>query len=637
MSEERENRLARNRIILITLSSFLVTIPQLLWTVFGYRGVFLITADIVLVLLGFVLLLAGLIDDNRLLRLGQGWKVAAKSGEKKFSWWNPKEYLSLLMLAYFAIPYLISGIMGYPEPSLPVEASMIAVSAAAILVLIYFHGIEQGGRKIGQAYYFVVLLVLSITWTSAFWYGSPRFPTDEMTLDYFSSHLFISGINPYIPANTANVFSYYSYGTGGFPLNVITPFTTGGYVTNLSYPAFAFYSFVPASLLGVSATMTMIPVYAAPVLIVYWAYRKEGMHSLAILPPFLLLLNPSYLVQVSLGYPDIVWVSFMLASVFLFRKPWASGILMGLSISVKQIPWIAIPFFLYFIFRETGGKAAIRWVAGALAIFLAVNSYFLIVSPVQFLQSILAPELQNLLGIGFGPSQLAFLDILPISHTFFSLMTVSVIAASLLAYVTYYRRLRYAFLAFPLIIFMFNYRLLLSYLMFWPIMALVVPLFMDRNRPPRPSPGGKRIARYSRQISRVIMPVLIIAVLVVPVAYQISSPVDNSGLSINDLSVYGIHGSNITGLSVVVHMDPGNVSYNDLLFRIMPSTASTNMNGYLWESANISSAGNGSDLIHLKPVNSYQEIYWSGNYRLIAYYANISSAFVFSMDQGKIS
>ena len=641
MSYEEKLWLKTSRVAFIAISSFLVTIPQLIWTLYGYRGTFIIILQTLTILVGFGILLMALMDPLpvRVLKfLSLFRKETYNKQTGKFKWTNPRLYVSLIMLGYLYVPYQISIIMGYSKPGIIIEAFFIAVSTACIIAMIYLHGSRLKGRNVWPGFYYVILAVLGLAWTINFWYGSPRFPTDEMTLDYYSAHVFLHGMNPYIPANTANVFSFYQFGYSGYPLNVITPFSTGGYVTNLSYPALSVFPFAPSSILGIPPSATLIPFYVLPVIFVYWAYRAGKLQFLALLPPFLLLLNPSLLVQVSLGYPDIIWVIFTMMSVFFYRKPVLSGVLMGLAVSVKQIPWLVIPFLLIFLFRETGGRASAKWVISALLVFIAVNSIFLIQDPGAFLRAVIAPELQKIIGIGFGPSQLSFLDIVPLSRTFFTMMMISTFASSLVAYLFYYKRIKYAFLAFPIVIFLFNYRLLLSYLMFWPIIALVMPLFIrektlesEVERPVLEPRSQDRPA-----IRKYLVPVLLVAILAIPVAYQGIHPSDPSSIQFQAVDVSKVTNNNVTQLSIIMNLHADNISYNQILYRVMPAAPTTNMNGYLWTATSFTALTNGSERIYIVPMDNNQVISWNGSYRLIAYYGSISSAVTFHLESGHV-
>ena len=639
MNESENTALIKSRLALISFSSLFVALPQILWSILGYGGSFLILADSALILGGFVSLIFALsAQPNQLLlrlssRLGKSGTTEGKSrGGMSFT-----PYLSLLMTPYFLVSYGIASRAGYSLPSVPILLLYAIISVLCISALVYFHKKEKLGFTIKPLYFLAPIIILGLTWTFSFWYGTPRVPTDEFALDYYSAHLFLGGSNPYLPSNTANVYSFLTT-PNGFQYSQTTPYLSGGFVTNLTYPALAFLSFIPANLMGNYPTLTLLPLYTIPPLIIYWAYLKNDLKSVAIIPVFLILLNPSYLVQVSLGYPDIIWVIFTAASIFYYRKPGISGLMMGLAMAVKQIPWLLVPFLFIFIFRESGKKASIKWIALAFLAFFMVNAHFIIENPAYFFRSMAGPEIQQLIGIGFGPSQFAFLDLIPISKEFFTFMVLAFFIVGTASYIAYYKNLKYAFLAFPIIIFLFNYRLLLSYVLFWPIIAFMMPSIMGRHTgtdsPGIQTPNLRSLGR----LRKIVVPVVLVVVVSAPVFYHYSGQAQNnsSQIQIDSLNITGVSSGNVTEMLVTLSLHSENLSVTDLQFRIIPHSAAPSMNGYMWTQENYTETPNGNFSVNIVPLGSSQDINWSGNFRLLVYYGDTSGAKSFTITHGII-
>ena len=135
---------------------------------------------------------------------------------------------------------------------------------------------------------FFILVIVSLTFLLYLFSSiTPPFPTDESVFDMYAAHLFLSGLNPYNPALMANAFNYYHFRFQAF--DPITPLTTGGYVNSLTYPALSFLIFIPAVLLKLKASVVMLPILIAPVVIVWfraWS-RKKWLHSAYAILPFL--------------------------------------------------------------------------------------------------------------------------------------------------------------------------------------------------------------------------------------------------------------------------------------------------------------------------------------------------------------
>lgn len=639
MIHEDRQWVTGSRVLVLVLSFVLVSIPQLLWNLYGYRGVALVAVETLFIILAFLTIALALIQrlPGILLRLTAPIiEFSAKIASIEFKWKHPRSYLPLLVLAYLAVPYVISSELGSSHIPVWMEMTIMTVSGAAIMGIAYLFAMEQKGKSVLSRYYYIAITSVGLSFAFSFWYGSPWLPTDDLTVDLFSAHAILSGINPYIPANTVSAFSYFNYTKGGFPLNVITPITTGGYVTSLSYPDLSVLAFIPAAVLGFPPSATFIPFYILPALFAFWAYMKNGLKNLALVPAFLILLNPSYMVQIRLGYTDVLWVTFLMLSIYFYKKPKFSGFMLGMAISVKQIPWLAMPFFIYFVYRELGARKASILGGISILVFAVVNSPFLISDSYAFAKALLAPEAQNLIGIGFGPSQLSFLGIVPVSNSFFFIMFFCMLPFSLILYAVYYQKLRFAFLSFPLIIFIFNYRLLLDYLLFWPMLALLIPVLLKRDALKEDRANRHISIRLPNWARKVAVPITLAALIAVPVAYQIASPVASPAIAIQDITSVSLNGHNVSKMSVVVSLRDTNLNYSQLLFRITSEQPQINMNGFLWETSNYTLLGNGSAVMTLVPMNKFQQLQWTGSYRLIAYYGAMIGTDSFVLSSGLI-
>ncbi len=638
MNEDENANFAKARLTAIGLSTFFVTIPQILWSILGYRGAPVIAFETLLIIFGFLTLIGAFVKPPPKFMVVLASALGRKSNNKP-----PEEnksgirgYLSFLMIPYIFVSYGIGMAAGFKLPSPLVLFAFLAVSAACISSLFYLNRKRGPQNHVSPILYYLIIGIVTMVWTVAFWYGSPGIPTDEFALDYYSAHLFLSGINPYVSMNTAGVFSFLSSPVQGFPYNLITPYTTGGYVAELTYPALSMLAYVPANLLKIYPSFTLLPFFVVVPLFLYFAYTHSSLKSLALIPVFLILLNPSFLNQASLGYPDILWVIFTFLSVYFHRKPGLSGLMMGAAAAVKQVPWVLIPFLLIFVFKESGGKASLKWISALLAVFLAINSFFILQSPMGFLRSVTAPELQQLVGIGFGPSQFAFLDVLPLSRAFFSLMVVAVFVSSVIAYVAYYRNLRFAFLAFPILIFLFNYRLLLNYVIYWPMIAFLIPVIMERSEPSRSAKENVARGKKMSNFRKAVIPAVVVVLMLAPVLYEISGSSPVNRIDVSSPQITGVQGANVTGMSLLISANSSIYPPGKLQVRILPYFPYKNMNGYLWQTSNYTQLPNGTYLVEIMPLAPGQEISWNGSYRLIAYYGPNSGAINFELNSGKL-
>lgn len=638
MNETERILLTKARLATIGLSSFFVILPQALWSAFGYRGAPFIVIDTLSVFVGFIMLVVGLMTPppKIILKVASAFSGISDMHREPMERPSRRAYLAFLMVPYIFVSYGIAYGTGFNLPPIWIILVFLAISSFCVWFLIHLSGLERKGRHVKPLFYYSIVGILAMVWTVSFWYGSPAITTDEFALNYYSAHLFLMGINPYVASNTAGVYSYLNTSVPGFPYNIITPYTTGGYVTELTYPALSMLAYVPANMFKAFPSATFLPFFAILPLIFYRAYSKTGLKSVALIPAFLILLDPAFLNQASLGYPDILWVISTLLSVYIYKKPGISGLLMGISAAVKQIPWMLIPFFLIFIYRESGGKASLKWILAVLSMFFAINSVFILESPADFVRSMTAPELQQLVGIGFGPSQFAFLDIIPVSRTFFALMAVGAFMVATIVYIAYYHRLRFAFLAFPILIFLFNYRLLLNYILYWPVIAFLIPVVMEARKEGSFKKKQFLKALKSPYMRKVAIPAIAVVLLLTPVFYQVSGNAAVSHLDVSKPRITSLQKNNVTGMSFTVSINSTTTPPGDLQVRILPFSPYNNMNGYLWKTLNYTQISNRTYTIGIVPFDSGQEISWNGSYRVLVYYGSDTGAINFRVHSGII-
>ncbi|MCL4336403.1 MAG: hypothetical protein M1344_04135 [Candidatus Thermoplasmatota archaeon] len=607
MNIEPEFREKLSRIALIGESCGLVITPGVLTFYLGYGPLFLIILESLLIIAGFFTLTLALTDPF------------PKWADIKITW-------PVFLIFFITIPYILSITLRFPPLDSFAGMSTIFVTIISSIYLgKTLYGFSRHSSPKPMPMY-LVLCALTITWALYLWTGSPRFPTDEMTIDYYAAHLLLSGLNPYNPTLTSNVFSYYGIPINQMP-NLSTPIATGGFVTGFSYPSLSALAFIPANILGISPSVSLVPFYVVPVIIILRLYHIKSDMKMAMIASLVLVLNPAYLSQVAAGEPDILWVIFVMLSLISVRNPYISGMFMGLAVSVKQIPVFIIPFMIYFIYKEYGRNRSVLWVFSSIASFLVINFYFIATSPTLFIHAVLAPEFQPIIGIGFGPSQISFLNIIPITQRFFPLMVIAVLVVSLVFYITFYRRIRYAFPAFQIVIFLFNYRLLAGYLIFWPIISLVIPATIARTKDHPGSHTSLRSGLKNIPAAKIIVAIVCLIVLSVPFAYNYANP-PTTKIEISNVNIVDISHGNVTSISLEVTIHSSEYSHIPLYFRITPSSSLEYMNGYLWASFNNSNYTTGKTYnITITPIVSNQEIPDSGYYRLIAYYGyNYGSA-----------
>ena len=459
---------------------------------------------------------------------------------------------------------------------------------------------------------------------------SPAFPTDESVLDFYAAHLLIMGKNPYNHALMINAFNYFHFKYQAF--DSITPLTTGGYVDSLTYPALSFLVFIPAVLLKMKATLMMLPILLAPVIIVWyraWS-RKQWLRAAYSILPFMALLT--YVYQGGSADTDALWASLLMLSYLALPRSKASGLLFGLSLSVKQFPLLIFPFFAFFVYKEYGARKLLIWTLTATGAFLAINGYFISIDPGFWISSMLANESAPLIGIGFGIPQISFAGVFQLPRIYYTIAIIDLWVVFFFLYTIKYREMKYAIFAFPIIIFLFNYRLFSQYLYYWMLLSLIPMLDSMEKREPLPTTHKTDTARIGRQLrslcSRAV-PVLLTVVLIGSLAVGYHEGVQKypGQFEITSVKYDGYNGSGYVDAMVVTiaYLSDGNSS--QVLFRIFPEGAVINGNMLLWMPSNGTVLSPGVIYnITIFPQYAEYSVNPTAGFMLVAYYGNIQGS-----------
>lgn len=542
-------------------------------------------------------------------------------------------------LAFSAISYAPSVaapmIHGAINQSIDPYDFLILVLPVLFLPLLIQHDLKNRlNSKIAPFLFFISVIVALGYLLYMFCLIAPQFPTDESAFDMYAAHLFLLGKNPYDPALMSGAFNFYHFQLHAF--DPITPLTTGGYVNELTYPALSFLVFIPAVILHLKASVVMLPVLLAPVFIVWyraWSRKQWLMSSYALLPFISLLL---YTYQGASADTDALWASLLMLSYPTLPRNKTSGILFGLSLSVKQLPFIAAPFFLYFIYREYGTMKAMKWLAMAFAAFFIVNGYFIFENPSYWFSSMVANEFAPLIGIGFGVTQIAFTGLLQIPNLFFTLVMLNLLLVFFLVYAFRYRELKYALFIFPIPIFLFNYRLFPQYLFYWILISLIPMLDNmvnnDRNgdhaRKNDPSVVGKGMAKSTKiGLSFVVLIILSSAAI----AYHDGVQNNPGSFDISSVSYNGYNSSGYVNSMNLVISYHGNMNHTHVYFRVLENGPVVNGNMFLWITANNMSLEAGHTYnITITPQYQDYSVNPSSDFMLVAYYGNIQGSYYFN-------
>jgi uncharacterized membrane protein len=456
-----------------------------------------------------------------------------------------------------------------------------------------------------------------------------QFPTDESVIDYYSARYFLDGLDPYIKGTLYGLLPML-----GFTMDRTTPLTTGGFVQSLGYPDLAFISYIPAVLFHVREGLVQIPLYILPFLLVAYNFWKKGYSNYIPFAALAIFSTMQFFYEGLTVGNSIFWVSILMASFIMEDRSAVSGILLGISSSFKQFPLIVLPFLIIYMFRRHGSRGSSIWFGAFAATFVLINAYFIYLNPVAFFTSVISPETSLLLGVGSGIAQLSFAGYFNISREFFVLIMLYLTLFSTVAYWIYFDRLKYCLFVIPVIIFIFNYRLLVQYVMFWPLISLIViPGIMKDHemnyglKGLKKSIGGK-VSGLSRTKSFRNITIVSVVFLIVPTAAFFEVTHSSDHFSINSVQMESVPGFNTTVVDEMIvnltYFGSGNNSI-PVLFRIMPSGHMSNINDMLWRDINSSQTISvyQTETFFIVPYNSTQFLTAGKEFRIIAYFGNI--------------
>jgi len=320
---------------------------------------------------------------------------------------------------------------------------------------------------------------------------APDYGTDEMAFDQYAAQLALHGVNPYLHS-MAPAFPLFHVSPNGYTFQL-----NGQPVTTLSYPALSFEAYLPLLALGVTtqaAVWVDVAAWAASAVLLY-AVLPRGIAPLAVAIASIDI----YIGYASGGVTDSLFVPLLIGAAVGWdrfastRGPraWLGPVCMGLAMAVKQTPWLIVPFVLAGVALESrrahGTVRAVldglRYLAIALAAFLAPNLPYLFSAPGAWLRGILAPVLSHAVPAGQGLISLSLsLTIGGGSLLAYNVAAIVVFAAIFAVYVTMYPALKAPAFLLPSVALYFADRSFGSYLVM--LIPAAIAAAATTRRPP---------------------------------------------------------------------------------------------------------------------------------------------------------
>ncbi|HET9981696.1 MAG TPA: glycosyltransferase 87 family protein [Ktedonobacterales bacterium] len=331
-------------------------------------------------------------------------------------------------------------------------------------------------------------------------FSAPQYSNDGTTLDHYAAQQLIEGHNPYAASNIVDAVRFLHQDSafttplmrGAFANRAPSDYPTeaerravfaqqadhpGGPVefeSQVSYPALAFLSLVPF----VWAGLPSVVLFFALCLLALAIVLIRGAPAETRLWLLLLLLADTPLLNATLvGDLDVFYILLLFVAWRWLRRPLVSTIAFGLALAAKQLAWFFAPFYLLLVWRRCGGRAALRRLAGGVAIFAAMNAPFFINNPGAWLHGVLAPQLDPMFPLGTGLVRLSLAGVLPLPPAWVYLaLEALAIVACLLVYWRERRPEAGTGFVLPVLPLWFAWRSLTTYFYFVTLPALTLAL-----------------------------------------------------------------------------------------------------------------------------------------------------------------
>lgn len=281
---------------------------------------------------------------------------------------------------------------------------------------------------------------------------------DATALSHQAAQNLIDGKNPYAEANTIIAMIDYNG-----EIDKITPLREGRFAdvfpylttdqlgqfwedvrqtpeqipveieSKFNYPAGGFLLPAPFVLVGISDFRFIYIILLLPALayVIYKVRSDLRIHLIFALVASLELWN-----SLAAGETGFLYFPFLLLGWILpKRNLWVSALFMAIAITIKQLAWFVLPFYLILIFRTIGLKQMAVSLSIIIGVFLAANLAFIAMDPDLWFNSVVAPVTDNMFPLGVGIISIVtggFIDIQ--SPLPFAIMELAIAALAVIWY-----------------------------------------------------------------------------------------------------------------------------------------------------------------------------------------------------------
>ena len=340
-------------------------------------------------------------------------------------------------------------------------------------------------------------------------FQTPQYSNDGTTLDHYAAQQLVEGHNPYVTTTIVSAMRYLHQTDptkttplhqGAFASTPLTSYPTKAQIAaafahepasspdaerdfegHVSYPALAVLPLVPFVWAGLPS---VVPFFALCLLALVALIVLAAPPELRPWVALLALADAPLLDATATGDLDVFYILLLFVAWRWWRRPLLSAMFLGLACAAKQIAWFFVPFYAILVWRQRGWREAIYRVAGAAAVFAAINLPFFVNDAHAWLAGVLAPQVDPMFPAGNGLVRLSLAGILPLApEKLYTALWVAAFAACVAWYWRYGRRMPeigFVLAVLPLFV---GWRSLTTYFYFVALPAFALLLARESLKP----------------------------------------------------------------------------------------------------------------------------------------------------------
>ncbi|MCL4365105.1 MAG: hypothetical protein M1569_01235 [Candidatus Marsarchaeota archaeon] len=326
----------------------------------------------------------------------------------------------------------------------------------------------------------VFILLIAVILVVLYFSNVRYIADDETTLSYYGLASFLNGSNPYSQSFSAILYNLHE--SSGLVASISTSNRIAG---SIQYPALFFLISLPLYLLANPTAsnltgnflhyqaITFFLIFILAYLLVAEKGKRSG-------PAILAYISLALLFNSLSSMPVFIMAALILVQYSDVGSRY-SWLFLGLAASIQEQLWVLVALFAAYSFNTKGIKRGFMDVAGIIAVFIAINGYFIIMNPAAFINNIFGTA-TSLLPNSLSPIGYALITLLNVSlNTTTYLFAVSILATILLSLYINEKKL---ILIFSIIPFLFlGHGLLMYYVLPLSIFAIISAMgFEEKSR-----------------------------------------------------------------------------------------------------------------------------------------------------------